>query len=377
MKVLYLTEDYIGSRVHHNLCRSIVEADNQIDMTVVSFNRPDYPLRDLRETYDGINYHLVESEFVGNMLLYRLLFPYKIGSKYHRLMESGTAENANLTIASTLFSDGAVAYRLWRERGIPYVVVVRGTDVNFYLRRMPHLYRIGRQIVANAKKVVFISPVHRNLFEKSLAFSRLAKDLQSKSVTISNGIDQIWIDNQCFDDTNRQPDSILYIGAFDSNKNVETLIEACKILRKQNPQLTLNLIGGGGNRNEQVLNLVNRHQDWIKFFGPVYNKLKLIEICRQNAVFAMISISETFGLVYLEALSQGLPVVYTDGQGFSGAIPDLNVGCAVNPKSATDVAEKLKIVLANRKMMLNDIRKIKFDEFCWPQKAQLWLSIIK
>ena len=377
MKVLYLTEDYIGSRVHHNLCRSIVEADNQIDMTVVSFNRPDYPLRDLRETYDGINYHLVESEFGGNILLYRVLFPYKIGSKYHRLMESGTAENANLTIASTLFSDGAVAYRLWRERGIPYVVVVRGTDVNFYLRCMPHLYRIGRQIVANAKKVVFISPVHRQQFENSLVFSRLAERLQQKSVTISNGIDQIWIDNQCFDDAARQLDSILYIGAFDSNKNVETLIESCKILRKQNPQLTLNLIGGGGNRNEQVLKLVNRHQDWIKFFGPVYNKLKLIEICRQNAVFAMISISETFGLVYLEALTQGLPVVYTDGQGFSGAIPDLNVGCAVNPKSATDVAEKLKIALANRKMMQNDIRKIKFDEFCWPQKAQQWLSIIK
>lgn len=377
MKVLYLTEDYIGSRVHHNLCRSIVEVDNQIDMTVVSFNRPDYPLRDLRETYDGINYHLVESEFGGNILLYRVLFPYKIGSKYHRLMESGTAENANLTIASTLFSDGAVAYRLWRERGIPYVVVVRGTDVNFYLRRMPHLYRIGRQIVANAKKVIFISPVHRQQFEKSLVFSRLAEDLQPKSITISNGIDQIWIDNQCFDDTNRQPDSILYIGAFDSNKNVETLIEACQILRKQNPQLTLNLIGGGGNRNEQVLELVNRYQDWIKFFGPIYNKLKLIEICRQNVVFAMISKSETFGLVYLEALTQGLPVIYTDGQGFSGVMPDLNVGLAVNPKSAADVAEKLKIALANRKMMLNDIRKIKFDEFCWPQKAQQWLSIIK
>jgi len=377
MKILYLTEDYVGSRVHHNLCRSIVEADNQMDITLFAFNRPNYPLRDLRDTYTDSNYHLIESDFDGNMLLYRTLFPYKIRCKYRQLTQKAIIENINLTIASTLFSDGAVAYKLWRERGIPYIVVVRGTDVNLYLRRMPHLYRIGRQIVVNAKKVVFISPVHRKIFEKSQAFSRVAESLQPKSVTISNGIDQIWIDNQCFDDKNRQPDTILYIGAFDSNKNIETLIEACQIVRKQNPQLALNLIGGGGNRNERVLDLVNRHQDWIKFFGPVYNKLKLIEICRQNTVFAMISISETFGLVYLEALSQGLPVVYTDGQGFSGTIPDLNVGCAVNPKSAVDVAEKLKIAFANRKMMLNDIRKIKFDEFCWPQKAQQWLSIIK
>ena len=377
MKVLYLTEDYIGSRVHHNLCRSIVEADNQIDMTIVSFNRPDYPLRDLRETYDGINYHMVESNFSGNMLLYRLLFPYKIGSKYHRLAESGIAENSDLIIASTLFSDGAVAYRLWRERGIPYVVVVRGTDVNLYLRRMPHLYRVGRQIVANAKKVVFISPVHRKLFEKSLAFSRLAESLQSKLITISNGIDQIWIDNQYSDDDGRNADSVLYIGAFDKNKNVATLIEACMIVREQNKDLILNLVGGGGACNDQIMQHVSCHSDWIKFHGPVYDKRQLMQKYRQNAIFAMISKSETYGLVYFEALSQGLPVVYTAGQGFDGVLRGHNVGQAINPNSAVDVAEKLKIALANRKMMLNDIRKIKFDEFCWPQKAQQWLSIIK
>ena len=91
----------------------------------------------------------------------------------------------------------------------------------------------------------------------------------------------------------------------------------------------------------------------------------------------MISKSETFGLVYLEALTQGLPVIYTDGQGFSGVMPNLNVGLAVNPKSAADVAEKLKTALANRKSMVNDIRKVDFDEFCWPNKAQKWLSVIK
>ena len=85
MKVLYLTEDYVGSRVHHNLCRSIVEADNQMDITLFAFNRPNYPLRDLRDTYTDINYHLIESDFDGNILMYRALFPYKIGCKYRRL----------------------------------------------------------------------------------------------------------------------------------------------------------------------------------------------------------------------------------------------------------------------------------------------------
>ncbi len=377
MNVLYLTEDYIGSRVHHNLCRSIVDADSQIDMTVFAFNRPNYPLRDLRSTYDGCNYRLVESTFEGNLLMYRTLFPYKIRCKYRQLTQNVDIEHTDLVVASTLFSDGAVAYKLWRERGIPYVVVVRGTDVNLYLRRMPHLYRIGRQIVKNAQKVIFVSPVQRRQFEKSLAFCRLANKIQSKLVTITNGIDQIWIDNQCIDNEFRTPDSVLYIGVFDKNKNVATLIDACKMVRKQNPRLTLNLVGGGGPCEQQIMKQIEQNPDWIKFHGAVYDKQKLIQICRQNAVFAMISKSETFGLVYFEALTQGLPVVYTAGQGFDGVINNLSVGYAVKSDNVSDIAAKLDSALVNRSALLSDIRKIDFSVFGWPVKAGAWLNVIR
>ena len=377
MRVLYLTEDYIGSRVHHNLCRSIVEADSQIDMTVFAFNRPNYPLRDLRPTYDGRNYRLVESDFDGNLLMYRTLFPYKIHCKYRQLTQKADIEHTDLIVASTLFSDGAVAYKLWQERRIPYVVVVRGTDVNLYLRRMPHLYRIGQQIVKNAQKVIFVSPVQRRQFEKSLAFSRLAVNLQSKLITITNGIDQIWIDNQYFANDNRNPDAVLYIGVFDRNKNVSTLIEACRRLRKQNPNLTLNLVGGGGPCEQQIMRQIEQNADWIKFHGPIYDKQKLMQICRQNAVFVMISKSETFGLVYFEALTQGLPVVYTAGQGFDGVFDGLNVGLAAKSCNVSDVSEKIRLVLRDRIAMQKCIGQINFDDFSWRNKIQLWLSVLK
>ena len=377
MNVLYLTEDYIGSRVHHNLCRSIVEADSQIDMTVFAFNRPNYPLRDLRPTYDGRNYRLVESDFEGNLLMYRTLFPYKIRCKYRQLTQKADIEHTDLIVASTLFSDGAVALRLWQERRIPYVVVVRGTDVNLYMRRMPHLYRIGRQIVKNAQKVIFVSPVQRRQFEKSLAFSRLANNLQSKLITITNGIDQIWIDNQYLANDNRNPDAVLYIGVFDRNKNVSTLIEACRQLRKQNPNLTLNLVGGGGPCEQQIMKQIEQNANWIKFHGPIYDKQKLMQICRQNAVFAMISKSETFGLVYFEALTQGLPVVYTAGQGFDGVLDGYNVGLAAKSCSASDVSEKIRLVLRDRIAMQKCIGQINFDDFSWRNKIQLWLSVLK
>ena len=377
MNVLYLTEDYIGSRVHHNLCRSIVEADSQIDMTVFAFNRPNYPLRDLRPTYDGRNYRLVESDFEGNLLMYRTLFPYKIRCKYRQLTQKADVEHTDLIVASTLFSDGAVAYKLWRERGIPYIVVVRGTDVNLFLRHMPHLYRVGQQIVKSARKVIFVSPVQRRQFEKSLAFSRLANSLQSKLITITNGIDQIWIDNQYLVNDNRNPNAILYIGVFDRNKNVSTLIDACCQLRKKNPCLTLNLVGGGGPCEQQIMRQIEQNVDWIKFHGPIYDKQKLMQICRQNATFAMISKSETFGLVYFEALTQGLPVVYTAGQGFDGVFDNLCVGYAAKSDNVSDIAAKLDSALTNRAVLLSDIRRIDFSMFGWPVKAREWLNVFR
>ncbi|MBR5957595.1 MAG: glycosyltransferase family 4 protein, partial [Salinivirgaceae bacterium] len=220
-------------------------------------------------------------------------------------------------------------------------------------------------------------PVQRRQFEESLAFSRLAVNLQSKLIMITNGIDQIWIDNQYLANDNRNPDAVLYIGVFDRNKNVSTLIEACRQLRKQNPNLTLNLVGGGGPCEQQIMRQIEQNADWIKFHGPIYDKQKLMQICRQNAVFVMISKSETFGLVYFEALTQGLPVVYTAGQGFDGVIDNLTVGYAVKSDNVSDIAAKLDSTLTNRSALLSDIRKIDFSVFGWPVKAGAWLNVIR
>lgn len=376
MKVLYLTEDYVGSKVHHNLCQSIVCADSQMDMTLFSFERPNYGLRDIRTTYSDVKYRTVSSMFSGNMLMYKTIFPYKVSCKCRQLEQSVNVSDFNLTIASTLFSDGAVALRLWKEHRIPYIVVVRGTDVNLYMKKMPHLFAIGRKIVANARKVIFVSPSQCRSTLKSFAFRKMSNDLKDKSVIIANGIDSVWIENRYFGDESRVPDSVLYIGVFDKNKNVLSLIDACRKLRQTYPDLTLNLVGGGGACEQQVLAQVNANQDWIKYHGPIYDKQKLIQVCRQNSVFAMISLSETFGLVYLEALSQGLPVVYTQNQGFDGLMT-AEVGYSVNPVNVSDIAGKIGLALRNRKQLLLNVQNVDFEQFGWNKKVQQWLETIR
>ena len=51
-------------------------------------------------------------------------------------------------------------------------------------------------------------------------------------------------------------------------------------------------------------------------------------------IFCMNSFYETFGLVYLEALSQQLPIIYTLNQGVDGLIPkNYGQGCSTDPLS--------------------------------------------
>ena len=55
-------------------------------------------------------------------------------------------------------------------------------------------------------------------------------------------------------------------------------------------------------------------------------------------LFLLPSRAETFGMVYLEAMSRGLPVLYTRGQGFDGQFPEGEAGFAVDPGDPRGIA---------------------------------------
>lgn len=365
MKILHLCNDFCGSKVHAHLYKSL---DDLGDRQVVFTYFRDAGL-DGRNSFESGNTEFIYCNVLR--LYHRLLYHLKIRDVYRELQRRVDLSACDCVHAVTLFSDGALAYRVKNDYGKPYVVSVRNTDVNAFLEYAPHTWYLGRKVLLNASKIVFISVALKQKFCAHVAIKGILSQIEDKFVVQPNGIDDYWIDH--VQREQKGGHDILYVGRFDSNKNVMRLAKAVLALRKQYPDVRLNLVGGKGNQEKVIRAFVEKYPQIMRWHGEVYDKDRLREIYRGNAVFAMPSIFETFGLVYIEALTQNLRLLYTKGQGIDGLFQE-KVGEAVNPLSVTDIVSKLSQLLSQSDMYSGNAC-VDFESFRWGRIAENYKHI--
>lgn len=368
MKVLHICNDFCGSKVHANL---YAELDKQgIQQTVYTYYR-DASLAG-KNSFEG-----EATEFVYRPILstyHRILYHKKIRDVYNDLERqlAASLQTYDLAHATTLFSDGALAFRLYRDYGIPYIVTVRNTDINEFLGYAPHTWPLGVKILLCARKIVFISKAPMEKFCRHMAIKGLLSEISYKFVIQPNGIEDYWLDRVCVDGKNLSH-NIIYVGKFDLNKNVVRLIKAVLCLRNNYPDIHLHIVGGDGLEQNKVLKLVDGNKECLTYHGKIFDKDKLAQLFRQCSIFAMPSIFETFGLVYIEALSQGLSVLYTKDQGIDGLL-DERVGEKVNALSTQSIADGLLKMLVNRNNYFSH-EVVDFEQFRWSLIAKRYMSL--
>jgi glycosyltransferase involved in cell wall biosynthesis len=295
---------------------------------------------------------------------HRVFFRRKIQTIYSELLKAVDPSQFDLIHAHTAYSDGAVAHQLRKQFGIPYLIAVRNTDLNVFMRLRPDLRGRLYAVLRGASGIVFLSPAYRSEF-----LSRLSHDLrgivENKSVILGNGIDAFWLEQHRetridSKDTTR----LLYVGNFSRNKNVENILEATRILAKRIP-LHLTLVGGGGKREYRIRKKVHGGRyPYACFVGRVDNRCELRAIYRNHDIFVMPSFTETFGVVYLEALSQGLPIVHSQGQGVDGYFPPDTVSEAADPHDVNSIAACIQS-LATRLKRVRPICVREAKKFSW------------
>jgi len=167
---------------------------------------------------------------------------------------------------------------------------------------------------------------------------------------------------------------ILYVGKLHPYKDPLTLIKAISVAVEKNANLHLVMIGDGELYTEvekeiSKLNLSN----YVRLFRHVDNQT--LEMLYDAAdVFVLPSVNEAFGMVLLEAMASGLPVIASN----SGACPEVirNAGVLFNQGDQTNLAEKI-IELSYDKELLTRLSKAGLEQitrfFSWKDKIiQYW-----
>lgn len=279
----------------------------------------------------------------------------------------------DLIHAHSLFSNGYIAYKLYKKYNIPYIVAVRNTDVNIFFKRMLHLRSLGKEIINNAEKIIFISESYKQIVV-SKYFNDDADTLLNKSIVIPNGINSFWLDNLNKEksETPNNTINILSVGDIDKNKNHLATANACEDLISSGYDIRFNIVGRI--LNKRVYKKLLKYK-FVNYLGTM-KKEKLLDVYRMNDIFVMPSYTETFGLVYAEAMSQGLPVVYTKNQGFDRQFVEGMVGFHVNPNDSDTIITAIKSILTDYERITKNCYQ-NAKKFNWTYIAQDYISLYK
>ena len=276
--------------------------------------------------------------------------------------------------AHFLFSDGGVAYNLKLKFNIPYIVAIRNTDINLFFKYLYYLRSSGIQIIRSSISLIYITPAYQDLLKKKYLTKNLTKNTINSQV-IPNGLSSIWFDGTSpFYVKNLDPLKLLYVGDFSTNKNVIFLLNVIKKFSHKK-QVELTLAGGGGEDHGRILKLLNRKGfNFASYIGRVEGIPAMKQLYSQHHIFIMISKLETFGLVYLEAMSQGLPVIHTARQGIDGYFKNSTFAIPVNPNSESEIFIAIEKIINNYEEASRDARKAS-KSFLWSNIANMYLKI--
>jgi glycosyltransferase involved in cell wall biosynthesis len=170
---------------------------------------------------------------------------------------------------------------------------------------------------------------------------------------------------------------IFFVSAWRNHKNFEGLIKAFEILKKD-PQIDLQLVLGGQEDSfyPNISQTIVASPVKSDIITPGFIKNEDLPLFYQAAtLFVIPSLSEGFGIIGLEAMACGTPVVAAKVT----SLPEILGSAALyfNPTNYQEMATTIKRVLTNQNLQ-NDLRAKGFEQvkkYSWPNCAQKTLLL--
>ena len=172
--------------------------------------------------------------------------------------------------------------------------------------------------------------------------------------------------------------TVIAVGRLVPQKNFSSLIDAWKLVASKHPEWTLEIWGEGALRNDlqqQINNLGLKQSVYLK--GYTYD---IQEKMLNASIFVLSSFFEGFGLVIVEAMSCGLPVVSYDCPcGPKDIITEGKDGFLVPVNDEEALAERINILIRNeyirKQMAIQTLAKI--EKYKVNNIITKWMDLFK
>ena len=192
--------------------------------------------------------------------------------------------------------------------------------------------------------------------DKYINSSIYLRNYRNKIKVIPNGVDIDRFRPRSYTKKEAESKVLFFLGLLDkyhAYKGLDDLLKALAIVRKQLPGVKLVVGGGGellGHYRDTAANLGLSQN--VEFQGFIPDE-KLPECYNRCDVFVLPSVSseqEGFGIVLLEAMASGRPVISTDIVGVAGDVKRFNAGRIVRPRDINALAQAILEILLDEEL---------------------------
>ena len=163
--------------------------------------------------------------------------------------------------------------------------------------------------------------------------------------------------------------NLLFVGRHEPRKGLLHLLKAQRILRKAGYGTRLLVVGSGPQEREARRYVATRGLQGVVFLGRVTDAEKAQLFRTADIYVSPATGGESFGIVLLEAMAAGTPIVASDIHGYKGVVRRGREGLLVPPRDPKGIADAIMRLLDDPELraQMGAAGQARAEDFSWPQ----------
>lgn len=219
----------------------------------------------------------------------------------------------------------------------------------------------------------------------TIAVSRPARDFvrqyfpEIEPAVVPNGVDVLRFNSEHSPIRHLRDDrvNVLFVGRLEKRKGLRDLLRGYELLQERVPRTRLVIVGDGPLRGTIEKYISDRRLENVVLAGRVPDEVLPRYYCSADIFCSPATGSESFGIVLLEAMASGLPVVATEIPGYLSVVEAGRDSLTVKPKNAVELGAALTVLARDPELRARFAQagQAKAQHYSWPAVASRVLEV--